>query len=100
MIKVTGKESDALLLKLSGGLPLVRRAAKSKDDWGDPQTYGLHMKRAGKRFDELDLDYDFGTFLGKHGDQFAIAIKSLSAGFIAIELFATLADAKQAWELD
>lgn len=76
------------------------RVPTGEFDFGDPETVGLHLKRAGKSFSQLGTN-DFGMFLGHIEGHFVVGIKHLTKSELkAGELFDTIEELKKEWQLD
>jgi hypothetical protein len=72
----------------------------SRQDYGGQDSVGLHLKRRWLTFDECEIMLDFGVFLGERSDGWYVIIKDPLHQPIAIEQFETLAQLKEAWDLD
>jgi hypothetical protein len=78
---------------------LIRaRKMAHRDDWGDQQTIGVHLKRVGISFPYLKGG-DFAVFLGKHSCGFVVYIKTSAGGLASGEVFDTLDELKTRWEI-
>jgi len=78
-----------------------KRPTKNASDFGDAQTVGLHLKRSCLTFHQLDITLDFGLFLGEHDGKWIVGIKNEDASkLIGGEVFDSLSELRQAWELD
>lgn len=82
--------------------PVYPRQASSAHDFGDDETIGLHVKLRGYRLADPDAnpDYAFGRFLGKHPDGFVVGVSGLLSGIHTCEVFETLEELKERWQLD
>lgn len=81
--------------------PLVKtRTPQSASDFGDVETVGLCLKRRGYTIAD-DAPEPFGRYLGQHGDEFVVGIVPVT-GFdiVGIEVYTTLDELKQEWQLD
>lgn len=78
-----------------------KRTPQSRYDFGDAATVGKNLKRSGLSFHELEDETDFGIYLGEHPDGWVVGIiDGPGTRLVAAEVFKTLGDLKQAWELD
>ena len=81
----------------------VKRSPQNKQDFGDPETVGLCLKRVGLHLGSTDYSEDesFGKFLGEHPDGWVVAMDKLDwSGCSGCEVFPSLEALKQRWELD
>lgn len=107
--------------RLPAVLPRTGTAQEAHQIWLDTPVFaprsrgpslapGKCLKRLGKDFDDLDMDRDFGVYLGQHGHEHLVAIKHPDdcAGlgplggypFTGLEAFADLGDLASQWEMD
>jgi hypothetical protein len=77
----------------------TKRDCKNAHDFGGPDTVGLHVKRIGTSIEDA-CDDAFGRYLGKHGEGFAVMVTHVDYRPKAVELFETIEDMKQQWQLD
>ena len=90
-----------LLSKANAVMSDEKRLPNGPFDFGDEQTVGLHMKRVGKNILELG-EFDFGLYLGEVDGQWVVGIKDMmtTLPLVGAELFESLEDLKQEWQLD
>lgn len=81
---------------LSALAQFQRRKSNGSDDWGDPETATASLKRKGKTFEDLDLEKDFGIYLGNN----TVGIIDIERRVIRGERFDSLEEMKAQWELD
>lgn len=88
-------------------LPPKPRRPESCADYGDFETVGLAVKRRGMTYRSNDpdanqnMDNQFGRYLGKHPDGYAILVVTLvTSEPCAVEVFSTLEGMKLRWSLD
>ena|SRR5579863_8125319 len=98
----------AIILDVAGALrywlttPALHRPClrAGPDDFGDPASIGLMVKRRGKDIPELGL-FDFGLFAGRHGEKWVVIVKDFwfwsPVGYAEYESLASL---KCDWTLD
>jgi hypothetical protein len=78
-----------------------KRQSKDQFDFGDDRTVGKCLKRRYLSFYDYQENLDFGRFLGKHQDKWVVGIVNEdSSQLVGGEVFDSLEDLKQAWELD
>ena len=81
-----------------------KKSPNNRGDFGDDDTVGLNLRRIGLSFDlpqEFKPDESFGVFLGRHGDQWVVAVKKFDySGMSGCELFDSLESLQRRWELD
>jgi hypothetical protein len=81
-----------------------KKSPDNRSDFGDDTTVGLSLRRVGLSFDHpfSKMDECFGVYLGHHpGDGYVVGNKKFDySGWAGCELFASLEDLKQRWELD
>lgn len=93
------KDRDALEEYLLDTLMVAeKRIPTAADDFGDPQTVGLHLKRQGYSI-EHDHPEPFGRYLGQHSDGYVVAVSNVF-DFVGAEVYNTLDELKQEWQLD
>ena len=80
--------------------PIETRVPTGPHDYGDELTVGLQMKRNSYRLGAGSGDDDFGVYLGKHDQGYAILIWDVFYRPTAAEVFQTLNDMKAEWRLD
>jgi len=76
---------------------------KSSDDWGNPASAGLCLKRRGIDLfaDTPEAESGFAIYLGVHDGRHVVAIKDLFyRGLTGGEVFDDLAEMKRRWMLD
>lgn len=78
---------------------VTKQGCKNAHDFGEPDTVGLHVKRIGTSIED-DCEDAFGRYLGEHPYGFAILVTHLDYTPKAVELFDTLEELKQKWQLD
>jgi hypothetical protein len=77
----------------------IQRCPDGPDDWGDPATVKLQLKHHGANF-HSPWDH-FGTYYGKHKIGYVVAIKGVaSMEPVSGEVFDTIDEMKQRWQLD
>jgi hypothetical protein len=78
-----------------------KRPSKDAFDFGDVATVGKHLKRSDLGFHDLDINIDFGIFLGEHEDGWVVGIKNEDGTRLTgAEVFESLSDLKRSWILD
>lgn len=78
-----------------------KRDPRNQHDFGDNATIGVHLKRIGISFHDYQDELDFALFLGAQDDGYVVAIKNMDASdIVGAEVFETLEQLKQVWELD
>jgi hypothetical protein len=73
---------------------------RTPQDYGGQDSVGLHLKRRWLTHEECELMLDFGVFLGERADGWYVMVKDPIHNPVAIEQFDTLAQLKEAWDLD
>jgi hypothetical protein len=94
MRKGTLEEARELLLDIRFGYK--PRKVSGPWDWGDNATVLLHVKRMNKDFYHLDLEKDFGRYLGNN----IVGIKDHNGVITSCEIFDSESEMKQEWMLD
>jgi hypothetical protein len=81
--------------------PVLRpfRELKGPDDWGDQDTVGVHLKKLNYNFSEAKAE-DFGRYLGKHDIGYVVGVKNWPGQVVSGEVFETLEELKQRWQID
>jgi hypothetical protein len=75
------------------------REMKHAHDWGDQETVWAHTKHHGATIGSPD-DH-FGVYLGFHKDVgYVVALKDIKSRFTGGEVFKTIGEMKQRWQLD
>lgn len=77
----------------------TQRKIAHHEDWGDQATVGINLKRRGVPFYQATEEC-YGLYLGKHEKGFVVGIKSWVTALKSGELFETLEELKQRWEID
>jgi hypothetical protein len=78
---------------------VTKKDCKNAHDFGGPDTVGLHVKRIGTSIEDSCEDA-FGRYLGEHPYGFAVLVTHIDYRPKAVELFDTLEELKQQWQLD
>lgn len=99
----TGDEAETLRFWLGSRTvtaPAQRRRV-DRSDFGGADDVGLNLRRIGRQnVTDFGPD-DFGVFLGRHDDSFVVAVKDFWTWKpTTCEIFSSLAELKQFWELD
>jgi len=80
-------------------IPAVTKKCQSAHDFGGPDTVGLHVKRMGTSIEDSCEDA-FGRYLGEHPYGFTVLVTSVDYKPRAVELFETIEELHQKWQLD
>ena len=78
---------------------VTKRDCQNAHDFGGPDTVGLHVKRIGTNIADACEDA-FGRYLGEHPYGFTVLVTSVDYKPRAVELYETLEELKQKWQLD
>jgi|WetSurSiteA1Bulk_404760.scaffolds.fasta_scaffold102747_1 hypothetical protein len=81
----------------------IKRSPKSRNDFGDDETVGMHVRKIGE-FDQKDLDPDahvWGRYLGGYNGKWYVGTYPTSEFCPkALTEYDSLEKLKQVWELD
>lgn len=80
-------------------IPAVTKKCQSAHDFGGADTVGLHLKRIGTSIEDSCEDA-FGRYLGEHPYGCAVLVTSVDYKPRAVELYETVDEMRQAWQLD
>ena len=84
------------------------RRPTGPDDFGDAATVGLHVMRRGKGFQDLNIETDFGLYMGEQHfagtsaiihRQWCVGIIDAGNNITGFESFSTLEELKREWRL-
>lgn len=92
--------NEAIQLAMTTRRPLDTRIPTGPHDYGDEATVGLQMKRNSYQLGVGSGNDDFGVYLGKHAQGYAILVWDVFYRPVAAEVFQTLEDMKEEWRLD
>lgn len=85
---------------LDSSIFVTKRTPKNAEDFGDFSTIGCCLKRRGLDFNDLE-ECDFSIFLGVHNGKWIIINRSMELDrIVGGEVFDSLRDLKEAWQLD
>lgn len=77
------------------------RRAANRSDFGDDATRFFEVRRMPFDFEKSNIDTDFGKYLGFITSiGWVVSIKDTVGNPTGVEIYATLEELKQNWELD
>lgn len=95
-----GTLTEAVLVAKNMPEDFIRRDIQGPNDWGNQDTRLASLKRRGKSFLELKFIGDFGYFFGEYEGRWYVAIKDMNCKIIYCEVYESLEELKNQWELD
>ncbi len=97
-MKVVIDEKEVLTILFNSALWGKRRRIKNRQDFGDEASVGVHLRREGLKDYK---DHDFGIYLGEHFKCFYVGtMLILKFQPTRLEVFDTLSELKEQWEVD
>ena len=95
---IKGNRQIAYNYYISSPILKATREIKNASDWGDQATVGIQLKRMGATV--YSSDTSFGVYLGKHNNEWIIAIYEKDYKLGSCEIWDDYDAMRTAWEAD